>query len=205
MSVKASCCFSNFTEELVSPVTKVESTHWDLCQQLSPRCEDYMIKVECFYQCSPHAVHWMNPNYPAGFLHVPICESFCDSWFDACKDDLTCAKNWLNDFKWDSDGNHCQQDCVPFSEMYANGTDLCQSMWGSSFMPSSSEGRCLEMDNQENTVVSQILCPSSRSHRTNFSHGKPCHRSALSPDQISPDADIPSLMEHLDDLINTGL
>ncbi|KAJ8392506.1 hypothetical protein AAFF_G00073840 [Aldrovandia affinis] len=160
---KSSCCFGNFTEELISPVKRVENTTWDTCQQFSNRCELYMKRIECFYRCSPHAVHWMNPNYTAAFLHVPICVSFCDSWFDACKDDLTCAKNWLTDFKWDSDGNHCEHDCVPFSEMYTNGTDLCQSMWGSSFVPSSTEGHCLQINGQDEMVLNHILCPSSSS------------------------------------------
>ncbi|KAJ8376291.1 hypothetical protein SKAU_G00068710 [Synaphobranchus kaupii] len=183
----ASCCFANFTEELVSPVTKVEHTKWDICQQLSDRCETYMKRVECFYQCSPQAFHWMNPDYTAGFLHVPLCVSFCDSWFDACKDDLTCAKSWLTDFKWENDSNHCQHDCVTFSKMYTNGTDLCQSMWGSSFLASSSEGHCLQIDDQDDMVLPHILCPSSRSRSTTSSQEKPCHQSSLSLDEISPD------------------
>ncbi|KAJ8279040.1 hypothetical protein COCON_G00061060 [Conger conger] len=182
----ASCCTANFTEELVSPVTKVENTKWDICQPLSDRCETYMKRVECFYQCSPQAVHWTNPNYTAGVLHVPVCVSFCDSWFDACKDDLTCAKNWLTDFKWENDNNQCQHDCLPFSTMYTNGSDLCRSMWGSSFMASSSEDRCLQMDDQDDKVLSRILCPSSRSKSTAPSQ-EPCHQSALILDEIFPD------------------
>ncbi|XP_035268310.1 riboflavin-binding protein-like [Anguilla anguilla] len=186
----ASCCFANFTEELVSPVTKVENTKWDVCQQLSDRCETYMKRVECFYQCSPQAAHWMNPSYTAGFLNVPICVNFCDSWYDACKDDLTCAKNWLTDFKWDNDGNHCQHDCVPYSKMYTDGTDMCQSMWGPSFSPSSSEGRCLRMDDQDDTVLSHILCPSSSSKSAASVQEEPCHQSSLILDEISPDQEI---------------
>ncbi|KAG7487676.1 hypothetical protein MATL_G00026020 [Megalops atlanticus] len=178
----SSCCHGNFTEKLVSPVKKVDNTHWNVCQQLSEGCEVFMKKIECFYQCSPHTAHWMNPSYTAGFLHVPLCVSFCDSWLDACKDDLTCAKNWLTDFKFDSDGNHCQHDCVPFGKMYSNGTDLCQSMWGTSFVVSSSDCHCLQLDSRDEMVLPYILHQNDSSSSLSPNQEGPCHHAPMSLD-----------------------
>ena len=28
------------------------------------------------------------------FSDVPFCESECNAWWNACKDDLTCVENW---------------------------------------------------------------------------------------------------------------
>ena len=30
--------------------------------------------------------------------NVPVCQLYCDNWFDACKDDYTCVGDWLNGF-----------------------------------------------------------------------------------------------------------
>ncbi|KAK6484406.1 riboflavin-binding protein-like [Huso huso] len=151
------CCYGNFTEQLVSPVLIVDNTHWDRCGKLSEKCEVFMKKIECFYQCSPHAAHWINPNYTVGILLAPLCLNFCDNWFEACKDDLTCARNWLTDFDWNYDGNHCRNSCVPYSQMYKNGRDLCQSMWGQSFTVSESPCRCLRLDGRDEVVMKYLL------------------------------------------------
>ncbi|XP_023650467.1 riboflavin-binding protein-like isoform X2 [Paramormyrops kingsleyae] len=181
----SSCCHANFTEKLVSPVTKVDNTSWITCGNLSDRCEAFMKKIECFYQCSPHAAHWVNKDYPAGFLNVPVCVSFCDGWLEACKDDLTCAKNWLTDFKLDIDGNHCQHDCVPFSKMYSNGTDLCNSMWGPSFTASSSNCACLQMDAQDSVAVPHMLHSDSKSSSSAASQEKACQHVWLSKEKFT--------------------
>ncbi|MGH0174664.1 UNVERIFIED_CONTAM: hypothetical protein FKN15_068627 [Acipenser sinensis] len=77
--------------------------------------------------------------------------------FESCKDDLTCARNWLTDFDWNYDGNHCRNSCVPYSQMYKNGRDLCQSMWGQSFTVSESPCRCLRLDGRDEVVMKYLL------------------------------------------------
>jgi hypothetical protein len=34
------------------------------------------------------------------FYNIPLCRSDCHSWFDDCKEDYTCVKNWNKEFKW---------------------------------------------------------------------------------------------------------
>ena len=50
---------------------------------------------------------------------VPICSKYCDDWFEACKDDMTCAQDWLNGFNFTSNVYSCptSSTCRPFSEV----------------------------------------------------------------------------------------
>ncbi|KAG8436980.1 hypothetical protein GDO86_007894 [Hymenochirus boettgeri] len=155
---ESSCCHANFTDKLsLSPIIELNNYYWNRCGNLSKKCEDYMKKVECFYQCSPIASHWIHPNFSEAVQHVPLCQSFCDSWFEACRSDLTCAYNWISDWVFDETGNHCKNDCIPFDKMYVNGTDLCQNAWGTSFTVSSSTCRCLDFTATDFKVIKYIL------------------------------------------------
>ncbi len=85
----------------------------------------------------------------AGYISgVPVCASYCDRWFDACKTDLTCVEDWLADFDYALDGaNSCPDNssCVTFEERYGNGEGLCNRMWGSAFVYSTDEDNCTVM------------------------------------------------------------
>ena len=128
-----SCCTRNFTKQLAnSPIRKIDGFSWTPCNKtLSPKCEAFMVSIECFYRCSHNTIYWENPAYPSAMLNAPICAG--------CKDDLTCAKNWLTDFNTTGPGNAntCKNPCQNFSDYYNGGKDLCESMWGSSFVLSS--------------------------------------------------------------------
>lgn len=128
-----SCCTSDFTKQLAtSPVKKIDNFSWTPCNKtLSRKCESFMVSVECFYRCSRNAIFWRNPNYQSAILKAPICASFCDGWFEACKEDLTCARDWISGFNMSRDGsNTCKDPCRNFSDYYVSGKDLCESMWG---------------------------------------------------------------------------
>ncbi|KAM4642820.1 riboflavin-binding protein-like [Discoglossus pictus] len=155
---ESSCCHRNLTEKLAqSPIIEVENFYWNRCGNLSKKCEYYLRKTECLYQCSPFIAHWAHPNISEAIQHVPLCQSFCDNWFEACRDDMVCARNWLTDYTFNETGNHCKNACIPFHEMYANGTDLCQNSWGHSFVVSSSPCRCLDMTETDKHVLKYIL------------------------------------------------
>ena len=103
-----------------------------------------MVDIECFYRCSPNAIYWENPQYHSSILKAPICASFCDGWFEACKDDLTCAKNWIFDFNMTDDINTCKQPCRNFNDFYSSGKELCEGMWGTSFVYKETD--CLQLN-----------------------------------------------------------
>lgn len=168
-----SCCTSEFTEELAnSPIHKIGNFSWTQCNNtLSPRCEAFMVHIECFYRCSHNAIFWRNPNYPSAIKHAPVCASFCDGWFDACKNDLTCAKNWIIDFNMSAYGaNTCKNPCKTFSQYFRGGKELCESMWGTSFVYKGTD--CLQLNftlpNPNDDLVKKLF---------GGSNGKPKSRS----------------------------
>ena len=79
---------------------------------------------------------------------VPVCVDYCDSWFDACKDDHTCFDNWEDAYD-NASGmpNHCPEDsqCRKFSEVFADGKELCNRMWGTSYSYSTDMDNCTVM------------------------------------------------------------
>uniref|UniRef100_H3AUG3 Folate receptor-like domain-containing protein n=1 Tax=Latimeria chalumnae TaxID=7897 RepID=H3AUG3_LATCH len=120
-------------------------------------CQAYMKKVECFYQCSTLSEHWMNPKDKSSILNTPICKSFCDDWFAACQNDMTCTQNWLTDWSWTDAGNFCKRSCIPYHQMYENGSHMCETMWGDSFKVSKSTCRCIQMTKRDEAVLEYIL------------------------------------------------
>ncbi|XP_034270883.1 riboflavin-binding protein-like [Pantherophis guttatus] len=169
---KSACCYPNITEQLAdSPVVKINTTFWNRCGNLSPECEAYMKKIECFYRCSPYIAYWARPRQPAAISSVPICKRFCDNWYEACKSDHTCVSNSLTDWKIDEKGeNHCKNDCIPISEMYASGTHMCEKMWGASLKVAyRSPCLCLEMDEMDPEVIKFIQYRSSSSSSSSSS------------------------------------
>ena len=131
----SSCCTSEFTNQLaVENVQRIGNFSWTLCGNLSKRCQEYMIGVECFYSCSPYVGLWAHPIFDSALKNAPVCSSYCNDWFDACKDDMTCAENWVTGFNFTEDGhNQCKQNCTTFKDFYNNGTELCNTMWHNSF------------------------------------------------------------------------
>nr|XP_020664933.1 retbindin isoform X1 [Pogona vitticeps] len=142
------CCSSEITQDL----SKANDIYWNRCGSLSHRCEEYLQQVECFYRCSPMAFQWPHPHRPTALLAVPLCQSFCDQWYDACKDDLTCARNWLTDWKWGPDGNNCSHDCLPYSQVYKDGKDLCETIWDDTFTVSADPCECLTLSASDAAV-----------------------------------------------------
>ena len=102
---------------------------------------------ECFYQCEPMLGYFQIGT--TGYIqNVPVCADYCDSWFEACQDDLTCVEDWLADFDYAVDGNNScpvNSSCITFREMYRNGEGLCNRMWGHAFYYSTNTNNCTVM------------------------------------------------------------
>lgn len=69
-------------------------------------------------------------------LGVPICASECDAWYEACKSDLICVENVLEDYN--RTVNYRQEcpagkTCVNYTVMYGSGENMCTKMWGTSY------------------------------------------------------------------------
>ena len=107
----------------------------------------------------------INPNQ---IQSVPVCADYCDSWFEACKDDLTCYDDWEVAY-YNASGmpNHCPVDssCKKFSATFADGKELCNRMWGSSYVYSTDSDNCTVMafDNRMPNPNFRLTFPRSRS------------------------------------------
>ena len=175
----SSCCTANFTNQLAVPVVqKIDNFSWNLCGNLSKKCQFFMVEVECFYSCSPYVAHWQDKNEKQAFNNAPVCSDYCDKWFAACKDDLTCAKNWLKDFDVASDwSNTCKSNkpCLTSKDYYRNGADLCENIWDDSFKYTRPEdGPCLQFSfsgptNPNKEVVAKIFGNSVSRTQANLS------------------------------------
>lgn len=129
-----SCCTAEFTQELQrNKVEVLYNFSWNHCNTLSQACEQFIKDEECFWQCEPNLIKW---HTKAGAVNgVPICSKYCDDWFEACKDDMTCVQDWLSGFNFTSNVYSCptNSSCRTFSEVYKDGKGLCNTMWGKSF------------------------------------------------------------------------
>lgn len=122
-----SCCY----QETVSSVSTINEAyganyHWDRCGPLSQACERFFVQEACFYECEPNAGYFRrfhpddfnasNPDHNAWELEgMPIKASYCDAWFEACRNDLFCGNG--NFFEcaniWE---NHDNSETVIVSE-----------------------------------------------------------------------------------------
>ncbi|XP_029102739.1 riboflavin-binding protein-like [Scleropages formosus] len=159
------CCSQNDIPELAaSPGLKVEEIFWDTCGPLSPGCTDFLRRIACFHLCSPDAARWPHPQHPASYQAVPLCHSFCRDWFETCKTDLTCTRNSVGDGEWHRHPINCTGNCVTYQQMYENGRNLCESVWGDAFMSVEDDGDgteagscgCLTLSPSDREVIAAL-------------------------------------------------
>uniref|UniRef100_A0A7M4FL28 Riboflavin-binding protein-like n=1 Tax=Crocodylus porosus TaxID=8502 RepID=A0A7M4FL28_CROPO len=169
---KSSCCNADFTVQLDrSPVVQVNNSYWNRCGNLSK------------------SFPWGRLSHIAHLSNSVICAAHrsCPVLYEACKEDLTCVRNWLTDWEWDENGeNHCKSDCSPYSEVFANGTELCQTLWGNSFKVSESSCLCLQMNEKDAVAIKYILSESSEeSSSISSSEERACHKKLLDSEHLN--------------------
>merc|ERR1740124_58842 len=126
----------------------VDGTRWDECGTLSAACKHFHERETCRYECSPNLEKYIVKAKRGGgerFRGIPVCSSFCDNWYSACENDMICAKNWVKDFKWLKDGNHCKQPCRTYKEVYGSGKELCDNIWWHAMHYSTDQTKCVDV------------------------------------------------------------
>lgn len=163
---ESSCCTAEFTAELKrNQVEFLYNFSWHHCENLTQACERYIKNEECFWSCEPNLIKW---HVKEGAVDgVPICANYCDEWFEACKNDYTCAENWLEDFNYTTSISSCPtaSKCRKFSEIYTNGKGLCNKMWGKSFTYEESDN-CMMMWFTGKNPNGDVTPPNPRSTAT---------------------------------------
>ncbi|XP_072925237.1 riboflavin-binding protein-like [Hemitrygon akajei] len=150
---KNACCSADTYDKMS---TSPETASWNRCGPLSTKCEQFFKQLSCFYHCSPDTTIWANSNLSNHLLNVPLCPGFCSQWYKACKNDLTCTRNWNSGLRSsNATETNCTSECIPFSKMYKSGRDLCESSEGDSFKVRSCN--CLNMDKDDEQVIKSVI------------------------------------------------
>jgi len=83
---------------------------------------------------------------------VPLCQSDCDTWWTACKKELTCTNNWYKGFTWEQgyDGqwhNLCKDEspeaCKPIDNWFDNSRDFCEGIFPGDYRVVSDADVCI--------------------------------------------------------------
>ena len=72
---------------------------WDRCGPMSDACQRFFVQEACLYECDANAglfrkyTDQSDPDYNEWQLfQMPIKKSYCDAWFDACRNDYFCGQ-----------------------------------------------------------------------------------------------------------------
>lgn len=168
------------------------------CGTVSSTCQKFFIEESCFYECDKNMGKWRkheeckdynNASDPTQFEdngwqieHMPVKASYCDAWYEACKEDSICAGPTKSYFempdclaKNKKEGN--TNGCKKFKDVYANGKEVCEVMWGKSFKYETDETKAYVMtfkegtENPNNLVFTDKDYPATcEAHAVNVTH-----------------------------------
>jgi hypothetical protein len=107
---------------------------WKRCGNLSPACEAWFIDESCFYECDVNGGRYRrykdcSPDNEWEMVRLPLRASDCDQWYQDCYNDVLGIPPHASFYDWVA-GN----TCIPMKDIYSNGKELCEVMWGSSFV-----------------------------------------------------------------------
>nr|CAD7432166.1 unnamed protein product [Timema monikensis] len=147
-----SCCTFNTTHltHHGSPYN-FNFNHCSHVKNMSEECRRHFIQDSCFYECSPNVGPWVvkveMKTRNERFVHVPLCSSDCEAWFEACIDDYTCTDNWVRNFKWAGGTNQCHpgSECRTFQETFETAENFCHKVWDESWEVTPDELACMRI------------------------------------------------------------
>ncbi|XP_013408679.1 folate receptor gamma isoform X2 [Lingula anatina] len=135
---KRSCCYVNAVANILENHVWNEMITYMHCPQkprLSPECERLTFEQSCFYACSPNLGPWIYRYLHFDALdNAPLCASQCNKWWDACKEEYTCHRNWITDMDWNG-LNTCKEGsvCRKYTEFYNSSTDFCSTVFNGAY------------------------------------------------------------------------
>lgn len=72
--------------------------------RISAKCEQFLMWEEAFYSCDPY-IGLLDKDGDNITDRLPICRSFADEWYAACKNDYSCVRDWINDWDFSNPNN----------------------------------------------------------------------------------------------------
>lgn len=163
---KRSCCTEDTTKQLHKTNTWY-NLNWDHCGKMSDMCRGHFLQDLCFYECSPNVGPWLvkvnMKTRKERFYKVPLCRRECERWWNDCKDDFTCIRNWSVGFNWTTGTTTCPTgtSCQKFEHVFHNAIDFCESVWDNSWKVVSDKEPCMVLwfhgnkDNPNDAVSKQ--------------------------------------------------
>lgn len=135
----ASCCTDSYVAAVKSSSAAIyKGWSFDQCgRTMGASCRAYMQAQECSYGCDPRLSADYFAQYDndptTTFVPIRLCGSYCDAWFEACKNELTCSSNWQTWVIDSVQGYVCNasaaappmQACKTIGETFGNGLGLC--------------------------------------------------------------------------------
>lgn len=98
---KNSACCDSTTVESARALNEAygEGYEWDRCGPMSDACQRFFVQEACLYECEPSAGLYRKYKDPSEedynewqLFEMPIKKSYCDAWFDACRNDYFCGQ-----------------------------------------------------------------------------------------------------------------
>ncbi|XP_051881782.1 folate receptor [Pristis pectinata] len=148
------CCTANTSLEAHNDQSNLYSFNWNHCGIMTEKCKRHFIQDTCLYECSPNLGPWIQRAEESWreerVLHIPICKTDCDEWWEDCRQDFTCKSNWHKGWDWSSGVNQCPVNtkCQKFTEVFPTPRDLCEKVWSHSYeytLYDRGSGRCIAM------------------------------------------------------------
>lgn len=124
-----SCCSANYSNTLASGGEGAIYRGFNYTcpgRPLSPECLFYLQAQEADFACNPNT----QSLYYATV--IPLCTTYIQAWWDACKNDYTCQADWV---AWPQDSTGymtCQamnRPCMKYADIYKSATNLT-FQWG---------------------------------------------------------------------------
>uniref|UniRef100_T1J4T1 Folate receptor-like domain-containing protein n=1 Tax=Strigamia maritima TaxID=126957 RepID=T1J4T1_STRMM len=146
------CCTKN-TSHLI-PNGQMYHLNFDHCahiKNMSDNCKRHFTQDLCFYECEPNLGPWMlkvnMKHRKERAFEVPLCAADCDEWFSACRNDYTCAANWVRNLTTKNGRMHCPptSECKTFKEIYKNSSNFCEQVWDHSWKYTPNEQPCMRI------------------------------------------------------------
>jgi len=148
------CCTANISEAAHNDNSYLYNFNWNHCGVMSERCKKHFIQDTCFYECSPHLGPWIEPTDQTWrkerIVGVPLCREDCETWWEDCKDDLTCKNDWHYGWDWKTGVNHCPAGafCRRWTDVWPTAQAMCEQVWSGSYRAtqlSQDSGRCMRL------------------------------------------------------------
>ncbi|XP_067007390.1 folate receptor gamma isoform X2 [Anabrus simplex] len=148
-----SCCTFNTTKDVHH--SYMYNFDWNHCSHInrtmSEACKRHFQQDLCFYECSPNIGPWVVTVQMKirneRFVDVPLCQSDCHAWFNACAKDFTCVQNWVRDFNWKGGKNVCppESECRTFEDIFKTDKNFCEKVWDHSWKFTSDAQPCMRL------------------------------------------------------------